>query len=107
MTAGEALLLDIPEEIETRRLVLRCPRAGNGPLTLASVRESLAELKPWMPWATDEYGLSDAEQWCRKAAALFLLREQTQFLMIGRADGQHLGNIGAFKFNWAVASCEI
>jgi ribosomal-protein-serine acetyltransferase len=101
------LLLEVPAELETRRLRLRAPCAGDGAMVHLSVRESLNELKPWMVWATDAYDEKSAEEWCRKAAANFLAREQLQFHVLERAGGAHLGSVGAFKFDWAVPSCEI
>jgi RimJ/RimL family protein N-acetyltransferase len=101
------LLLEIPTELNGERLTLRVPRAGDGAIVCTSVRESLAELKERMPWATDDYNQQSGEEWCRKAAANFLSREQLQFLIFLRPEGHHIGNIGAFKFNWEVPSCEI
>jgi RimJ/RimL family protein N-acetyltransferase len=60
-----------------------------------------------MPWATDDYNQKSAEEWCRKAAANFLSREQLQFLIFSRPEGRHIGNIGAFKFNWLIPGCEV
>src|SRR5689334_23893013 len=106
--SSNPLLIDVPEQIHSTRLILRCPRsAGDGDLILPSVLESLAELKPWMPWASDAYDRDAAEQCCRKAAGNFILREQLQFLILARDDSRHIGNIGAFKFNWEAGSCEI
>jgi ribosomal-protein-serine acetyltransferase len=101
------VLLDIPTELSSKRLTLRTPRTGDGPLIFPSVQESLAELKQWMPWATDDYDERGAEEWCRKAAADFLARKQLQFLIFSKAAGGHLGNVGAFDFKWEIPSCEI
>jgi len=101
------LLLDLPQELTGDRLMLRAPRAGDGAIGYTTVRESLEELKKWMIWATDEYSEQGAEEWCRKAAAHFMSREQLQFLIFLRENGRHIGNVGAFKFNWEVPSCEI
>ena len=65
------LLLDLPHELSTDRLALRSPRAGDGAIVCPSVRESLAELKTWMPWATDDYNVQNAEEWCRKGGRRF------------------------------------
>jgi RimJ/RimL family protein N-acetyltransferase len=100
-------LLDVPDHIETNRLNLRAPRAGDGPIVLPQVRDSLPELKQWMPWAKDDYGEQDSEEWCRKSAANFVAREQFQFLILDASSNLHIGNIGLFKFNWDVPSCEI
>lgn len=102
----EPLLLDIPERLETPRLVLRVPRAGDGVIVSASVRESLAELRPWMPWAHDGYGPKDGEEWCRKSAANFVQRTILNYT-IWLTSGEHIGSIGAFAFTWDVPGCEI
>jgi RimJ/RimL family protein N-acetyltransferase len=101
------LLLDVPNDLAGERLLLRAPRAGDGAVVCPSVLESLTELKLWMPWATDDYSEQRGEEWCRKAAADFLLRQQFQFLIFSRHDGAHLGNVGAFKFTWDIPSCEL
>jgi RimJ/RimL family protein N-acetyltransferase len=101
------LLLDIPGELRSDRLLLRVPRAGDGAIVYPSVRESLAELKPWMPWATDDYNEQGCEEWCRRAAAEFLSRKQLQFLVLSLDGSQHLGTIGAHHFDWDIPSCEI
>src|ERR1700691_5266618 len=98
-TAANPLLLDIPHELNGKRLILRRPRGGDGAIVFPTAWESLAELKVWMPWATDDYSERSGEEWCRKAAANFLSREQLQFLIFEREEGRHIGNIGAFKFN--------
>ena len=48
----DPLLIDVPERIETERLVLRAPRAGDGAdASTRPIRASHAELAPWLPWA--------------------------------------------------------
>lgn len=101
------ILLDIPDRIETERFVLRIPRVGDGPETFVSVRQSIAELKKWMPWATDAFNGSDEEEWCRKAAEWYITREQIHYFITSREDGRHLGGVGIFKIVWDVPSCEI
>jgi ribosomal-protein-serine acetyltransferase len=101
----EPLLLDIPESLETPRLVFRIPRAGDGPMVRASVQESLNELKQWMPWAKDDYGDRDGEEWCRRSMADFINRIQVSFILLTHA-GEHLGNVGLFAFDWDVPKCE-
>lgn len=100
------LLIDVPERLESARLVLRVPRAGGGAIVAASVRESLAELKPWMPWAHDGYVEKDGEEWCRKSAANFVQRTILSYTL-WLTSGEHIGNVGAFAFAWDVPRCEI
>jgi ribosomal-protein-serine acetyltransferase len=101
------ILLDIPGEISTERISMRTPHAGDGSIVAATVLDSLAELKVWMPWATDKYDGIAGEDWSRKSAANFLARTHLQFLMFLQRDNVHIGNIGAFAFNWEIPAGEI
>lgn len=78
---AEPLLVDIPQALHSDRLFMRTPTPGDGALILPAVRESLPELKPWMPWATDNYDLASAEQWCRRTIAAFHLRQVVPYLL--------------------------
>lgn len=99
------LLIDIPEQIQTARLRLRVPRAGDGAVVTPSVLESLPELKPWLPWATDAYNAEAGEEWCRKCAAEFITRQQLAYII--HLGDEHIGNISVFRLDWAVPGCEI
>lgn len=99
------LLIDIPNEITTARLRLRVPRPGDGPMTTRSVLESLAELKPWLPWATDAYNEESGEEWCRRCAAEFITRAQLPYMI--QLGDEHIGNISVFRLDWNVPGCEL
>lgn len=101
------ILLDIPSELTSERIILRAIRPGDGTIAFPSVRESLPELKLWMPWATDDYNEEGAEEWCRKSAADWIIRKQFQFFILLRETNRHIGTMGAFKLDWNVPSCEI
>src|SRR5689334_12089280 len=102
------ILLAIPQLIPTKRLILRTPQPGDGPMVSESVRDTIEELKPWMPWATDAYGPEDGELWCRRSAGDFHLRKSLQYVLLLREDDRiHVGNAGIFAFNWDVPRCEI
>ena len=101
------ILLEVPTELATPRLSLRAVQAGDGHSILDAVRPSLPELMAFMPWAKDDYGLDDAETWCRQAAAQFLTREQLAYLFWRREGGPLLGNVSAHCFDWQVPRCEI
>ena len=83
----EPILIDVPERIETERLVLRVPRAGDGPLVNDAIGASHAELAPWMPWAGTMPSVDESEAHCRRQQARFLLREDFVFFMFARAAG--------------------
>jgi ribosomal-protein-serine acetyltransferase len=65
------ILRDIPEQFESERLVIRCPRPGDGPAIHEAVAESLDELLPWMAWAHSEQTVETAETYAREAHAAF------------------------------------
>lgn len=101
------LRLEIPELMITKRLQLRCPRVGDGAVIIETVLASLKELKEWMPWASDQYDVKDAEDWCRRATARFALREEASYLIFNRETSRYMGNISAFSQGWSVPKFEV
>ena len=97
----------IPEYIETERLVIRRPRPDDAPAIYASVRESLAELAPWMPWATDDYSLAGCEENTRDAIAQFITRQNLRYHFHDKETGEHIGNSGLHRIDWDVPKFEI
>ena len=58
-----------------------------------AVRESLAELQPWMPWCHPAYAMEESRAWLETQVAAF--REGTAFeFAIVSANGQYLGGCG-------------
>lgn len=101
------LLLTFDETITTERLLMRPPRAGDGAMVYEAVAESLAELKPWMPWAQDESTPDDSETYARTAAANFVTREELSLLIFHRESGRYLGGTGYHTIDWQVPKLEI
>jgi RimJ/RimL family protein N-acetyltransferase len=58
-----------------------------------AVRESLRELKPWMPWAHPGYAMSESRSWLEVQVAAFAARSAFEFAIVGR-DGRYLGGCG-------------
>ena len=103
----QSLLLDIPEQLKTERLLLRPPHNGDGPVINAGIQESMAELRLWMPWAYDGQTPEQSEIFARESAGQFILREVLNFMLWRKADRQFVGMCGMFDFKWDVPSCEI
>jgi RimJ/RimL family protein N-acetyltransferase len=107
----DPLLIDVPSRLETERLILRCPRPGDGALLADAERESHDELRPWMPWAQTPRSLEDAEIYCRRMAARFILREDLVFLAFERdasgGEGRLVASTGLHRMDWAVRRFEI
>ncbi|MBI4231320.1 MAG: GNAT family N-acetyltransferase, partial [Planctomycetes bacterium] len=64
----------------------------------AAVRESMAELSPWMPWCHAEYSTADAAAWIRKARAGHLDGSLLDFAILD-ADGTYAGGCGVNRIN--------
>jgi RimJ/RimL family protein N-acetyltransferase len=107
----DPLLIDVPERLETERLVLRCPRPGDGPAVNRAVSDSLEGLRPWMPWAKSAPSVDDSEVYCRRMHAKFLLREDLALLIFERGSDSVgepvLGVVGLHRIDWSTRCFEI
>ena len=103
----DPLLIEIPEVIETGRLVLRAPKPDDAVEMNRAVVESLEELKPWMPWANPMPSLEETEHYCRRSAARFLLREALDFRIHLKTNHGFVGNIALQNIEWKMPSFEI
>lgn len=102
------VLLNFPEEIETDRLLIRAPRYGDGPELREAVKESLAELRPWMPWAMGALpSAEDYEARVREGRAKFLLREDLWLLIFLKGTQKLVGCSGLHRMDWNVPRFEI
>jgi ribosomal-protein-serine acetyltransferase len=101
------LLLDLPETLETPRLVLRPPRPGDGPLVNAAILESLPELKPWMPWADPAPTVEQSEEFARRSHAAFLARKELNWRFLLKETGELAGIGGIHTIDWTVPRGEI
>jgi RimJ/RimL family protein N-acetyltransferase len=108
--AFNPVLLDIPDRIETERLLLRAPRPGDGAMVNASVLETLDDLRRYpasMSWAMQEQPVGATEEYCRRGAASWILRADFPMLALWRNSGEHAGNVGLHRFNWDTRVFEI
>lgn len=67
----DPLLLDFPESFESERLLIRAPLWGDGAAVNEAVRESVEELRPWMPWAQTVPTIEESELSIRRARVHF------------------------------------
>jgi len=108
--AFNPILLDIPDHLETPRLLLRAPRPGDGALLNASILETLDDLRRFpasMPWAMEELPVWKTEEFCRRSAANWILRADFPLLLFRRDNGEHAGNCGLHRFNWSTRVFEV
>src|SRR4051812_47358111 len=77
----------VPEQFETERLIIRMPNAGDGKAINDAIRESLEELRPWMPWARVVPSVAESETFARESALRFRNREDLPLHLFRKSDG--------------------
>jgi RimJ/RimL family protein N-acetyltransferase len=106
----EPVLIDLPLPIETRRLLMRPPAAGDGSLLFAAIADSLPELRRFLaalPWVAAEQSAQTSEAYCRNAQANFVARRDLPFLLFDKASGQLVGACGLHRVEWSTPKAEI
>jgi RimJ/RimL family protein N-acetyltransferase len=101
------LLLDFPDQIETERLIIRAPRPGDGAAANEAIRETIHELRPWMPWAQTVPDAEETEAIFRGGAARFIKREDFLLTLWRKSDGRFVGGSGLHRIDWTVPHMEI
>lgn len=96
-----------PETVETLRLLLRVPRLSDAPHLYAAVHESLAELGPFMTWATADYTLEDAEKNTRATIELFRTGKGLRYHFFDKATGEFVGTASFHHIDWSVPKLEL
>ncbi len=106
----EPILLNLPDSIETPRLVLRPPRQGDGPMLHEALVESINELRrflSFLAWVSCEQTLDSAELWCRKGQANFISRQDLPFLIFEKSSQQLIGACGLHRTDWKALKTEV
>ena len=105
----DPILIEVPETLETERLLLAAPRPGIGPAMAAAIAESLGSLSPWMPWAQQAPSFEDSEAVARRLCADFIARRDLTYQIYDRAaEGRRLlGGCGLHRLDWEVRRFEI
>lgn len=101
------ILLNFPDQFETERLIIRAPRPGDGRDCNDAIRESINELRPWMPWAQEIPDPQVTEAHYRDAAARFLRREELPLTLWRKSDGLFVGGSGLHRIDWSIPRFEI
>ena len=101
------ILLDFPEEFESERLIIRSPLWGDGAAVNAAIRESLEELRPWMPWAQQLPSIEESEENVRLARLKFMERKELRLHLFSKATGDFIGGSGLHRIDWEARKFEI
>ena len=91
----DKILIDLPETIQTQRLILQIPKAGFGRKLHAAINDGYEDYIKWLHWSKAIPTAERLEQECREHHAKFILRELIRYLII---DKQSLEVLGATAF---------
>ena len=104
----DPLLLEIPEELFSERLILRMPRAGHAQQVFEAVEASRAELERWLSFMHPQPPtLEELDLNLRKNRARFLLREALNYELFLRSSGVFVGRTGFVRLDWALHKFEM
>lgn len=106
-TGTNPLLLDVPESFESDRLLIRAPQPGDGAAVNEAIRESLSELKPWMPWAQQAPSVEESELNAREARLRYLDRTDLRLQLFSKRTGGFIGGSGLHRIDWQARKFEI
>ncbi|AIQ56267.1 GNAT family N-acetyltransferase [Paenibacillus borealis] len=103
----DPILISMPESLKSSRLLIRAALWGDGAAVNEAVRESTAELSPWMPWAQHIPSVEESEASIRKSRLQFLDRSDIRLLLVHKETGQLVGSSGLHRIDWQVRKFEI
>ena len=110
MTKTSSSHRQVADELTTLRLVMRCPRPGDGAVVHEAVVESLADLRRWpasLPWAMATPAISASEAFCLDTQAAFVQRTRLGYLAFDRRTGRLVACIGLQGIDWQVPKFEL
>jgi RimJ/RimL family protein N-acetyltransferase len=97
----------LPETLESERLVIRVARPGDGPMFNEAIVESIAELRHWLAWVTPQPTVEESEFSCRRAYARFMMNEDLMAFFLDKRSGQLVGGSGLHNANWTLRQFEV
>jgi ribosomal-protein-serine acetyltransferase len=88
-------------------LLLRPPTSDDIPSLISAVHESLAELHPWMDWATEAYNQAAVERWLEFVQIAWQHASAFHFAVTDAKSGQYIGNCGLDGLNRKYHFCNL
>lgn len=101
------ILIDLPMPIETERLILRPPVAGDGAALHEAVEETWEDLHRWMIWAQKKLSADECEANIREAFAAFAARTDMRIYGFEKDSGRLVVSSGVHRFDWRIRRFEI
>ena len=102
------ILLEVPIQLETERLMLRAPaQMGDGAIVNRAIIDSFHELKQWLPFAQQIPSIEETEINLREAYINFIKRESFRFLIFIKNTDCFVGVASIQSISWDIPKCEI
>ncbi|WP_079505001.1 GNAT family N-acetyltransferase [Mesobacillus jeotgali] len=102
------LLLDVPIQLETERLILRAPlQIGDGNIVNQAIRDSFIELRVWLPFAQKLPTVQETEINLRNAHLNFLKRQSFRYLIFHKGTNDFIGTTSLQGIDWDIPKGEI
>lgn len=99
--------LDVPETLETSRLLIRCPLPGDGAAVNAALAQSIDILRPWMEWAQEVPSVEETETLQCANCLAYRQRKAFHFNAFLKTSGEFVSKPALFAVDWNVPRCEI
>lgn len=98
------ILIDLPEQIETKRLKLVMPKAGFGKKLQDAVNDGYEDYIKWLNWPENKPTLQMLEEECRRHHAEFILRDCIRYLILNKETNELVGRCAfpSFQVNWDI-----
>lgn len=101
------MMLSFPERFDTVRLTIRAPEWGDGAEVNEAIRESVEQLRPWLPFAEKIPSLEESEAHVRKARLQFLERTDLVLHLRDKHTDDFVGSSGLHRIDWNARCFEI
>lgn len=101
------LMMNIPDTIESERMLIRAPRVGDGAVLNEAMLESMNELRPWMVFAQQEQSVEETEEYVRRSYIQYMERSNLPFLLFHKETNQLIGASGLHRIKWEIPRFEI
>lgn len=100
----EKIFIDLPETIETERLILQMPKAGFGLKLHEAIIDGYPDYIKWLSWSKTVPTIEMIEEECRRHHADFILREFIRYLIIEKDTQRIVGRCAfpSFQANWSI-----
>lgn len=99
--------IEVPEQFESERLVIRAPRPGDGAELNAAIRDSFDQLRPWMPWANQIPEIAETEANVCTAYDRYRAKTDLRLNLFLKGTGTLVGCSGLHHIDWSVPSFDI